>query len=108
MTEPAEEKQEIRIIGITIDDWRFDTQPARHRARVRFQYDLRGAGEGGTTDCLCQSDLPADAAPVTVRDALIDNALDQLNRMPEIWLGQASLSLRVPRSAIALKERSGD
>ena len=88
-TDPAE----IQIIGITIDDWRFDAAPGRHRARVQFRYDLSARNEIGFTDCIGQSDLPADAAHDAVRDALIANAMGQLRRMPEIWLGEANLTL---------------
>ncbi|WP_226780225.1 hypothetical protein [Oceaniglobus trochenteri] len=85
--------RQIRIIGVTIDDWHFETAPARHNARVQFEYGTTGGGQAGTTDCLCHSSLPADAPLPAVRDALIQNALGQLRRMPEVWLGEADLTL---------------
>jgi len=93
---------EMQIIGVTIDDWRFDGAPGRHRARVQFQYDLSSRNETGTTDCICHTDLPADAAPGAIRDALIANAMGQLRRMPEMWLGEADLTLRTSTENVKL------
>ncbi|WP_126623160.1 hypothetical protein [Oceaniglobus ichthyenteri] len=94
MRRQAKPPKEMQIIGINIDDLRFEAAPGRHRARVQFRYDLTDTEETGTTDCLCHSDLPINAAPEQVRDALIDNAIGQLRRMPEMWLGEAQLTFR--------------
>lgn len=103
MTDTTKPPKEMQIIGVNIADWRFDPAPQQHRARVQFLYDLSNGAETGTTDCICQSDLPSDAAPDLVRDALIENAMGQLRRMPEMWLGEANLTLRVEPDGITLK-----
>jgi len=98
ITNPAE----MQIIGITIDDWRFDAMPGRHRARVQFKYDVSARNETGFTDCISHSDLPVDATHDAVRDALIANAMGQLRRMPEIWLAEANLTLCTATETVKL------
>ncbi|NCO20848.1 MAG: hypothetical protein GW905_02290 [Rhodobacterales bacterium] len=93
---------EMQIIGITIDDWRFEAAPGRHCARVQFRYDLAPRNETGTTDCICHTDLPEQAELAVIRDALIANAIGQLRRMPEMWLGEADLTLRTSTENVVL------
>ncbi|WP_102108562.1 hypothetical protein [Oceaniglobus roseus] len=96
-------EKEIRIVAVEVADLVFDASPPRHRARVRFLYDLApgAAGQGrGSAGCLCQSRLPADAPPEAVRADLVQNGLGQLRRMPEVWRDKATWKLCVdPRQA---------
>lgn len=84
-------KMELNITGIEIDGMATAPLPPHHQARVRFRYDMGGAGGTLTANLLCRSTLTPDATPDSVRDDLVRHGLGQLRRMPEIWLHRAEI-----------------